>query len=153
MMRRSRSLPSWVGVALTLFFSLSAAPIARAADGWATLWSQNCAAAKPLFQKAASGAGAADARRGLGLIAQCEDAPGTAAEQWRTIYAVAPDSWQAAAYWQEFADAARDSGKEPVLIDAARAILARKKRSVVGLPAGPRPSRPCRNAVQNLSSW
>lgn len=93
-----------------------------------TLWKAQSATAKPVLLKsiAAGGANAETARRELGLIAQqANDATATVAA-WKPLYLKMPASWQAAAYWADFVEAANSAGDRNSLSDAARAILAHK---------------------------
>jgi len=63
---------------------------------------------------------------GAALIRTREDATAEAVNAWRAYYLAAPTSWAASAYWPDFVQVARDTGRWSALEDAAHAILAAK---------------------------
>jgi tetratricopeptide (TPR) repeat protein/transglutaminase-like putative cysteine protease len=96
-----------------------------ASDGWQKLArNQNAEAAAAFRSALKANASDADALRGLAILSGMENADARALEQWASFCHAAPASWQAAAWWPEVVQDARETGRWTLLDAAARDIVA-----------------------------
>ena len=110
--------------------SLPKATAATAGDGWKDLWKNQDATARSTFRAALKQNPAdLEALRGLGTLASQDDDNAGALQAWGRMIQQAPNHWSASAYWAEFVDLTEQSGRYPLLEQAAQAILKASRTS------------------------
>ncbi|MHB9022658.1 MAG: DUF3857 domain-containing protein [Armatimonadota bacterium] len=120
-----RALRIFLCLLLPLVLSLAAVAAADAPDIYSLLWQNKHADARALCESTLKkDSNDARALLGLALISHYEDAPLAALQAWQRYYMVAPDSWQAAAYWPRMLDLAQYTARWSMLADIAQHVVA-----------------------------